>query len=170
MPRAGTGAFDIFCPRRNHDKHIQPIGSPRIVRLDRGELPLSRQGREGPLIGPLDINSQETGDGAGCFFAIAEDALDSYVFVDRDGYGWMRIGGEIQKFEPEDELIMWPSRQGDTLNLVHTSDESQVELSIAVSTGCGEREDNCAVEYGGTLTLSVKGVESTTKVKGHCAC
>ncbi len=127
-------------------------------------------GKSDSLIGALDINSRETGDGAGCFFNSAENDVESYVFVDRDGYGWIRINNKIEKFKSIKEFIMWPSKKGDTLDLVYKSDHNQVELSFVVSTGCKEAEDNCTVMYDGILTIYFKGNEYVIKVKGSCGC
>ncbi len=121
-------------------------------------------------IGSLDINSQEAGDGAGCFFYITENNIDSYVFVDRDGYGWIRINNKIEKFKPVKAFFMWTSKKGDKLNRIYTSGQSQVELSVEVTTGCTQYEDNCAAIYGGTLSLHLNGNETVIKVKGKCGC
>lgn len=134
------------------------------------KLPIYAKGKKAPSIGSLDINSQETGDGAGCFFALSDSGVETYVFVERDGYGWMRINEKINQFLPDNQFVMWPSKKGKKLNRVYTLNQSIVHLDIEVMTGCGEQEDNCTVIYEGTLNLTIEANESITKVKGHCGC
>ena len=128
--------------------------------------------RNVPLIGTLDINSQETGGdiGAGCFFYTSKNNTKSYVFVDRAGFAWIHVNNKIEKLKRINEFVMWPSKKGDELDLVYKSDQIQVELSIAVSSGCKEYEDNCATVYDGTLSLYLNDIETVLKVKGRCGC
>ncbi len=126
--------------------------------------------RSAPSIGSLDTNNQETGDGAGCFFYKNENNLETLVFVERDGYGWMRVNDTLQKLKPSKAFVMFPSEKGDTLNRIYTSGQSQVELNMKVISGCEKSEDNCAVVYDGTLILHFKGRATVINGKGSCAC
>jgi len=125
--------------------------------------------RKGTIIGSLDINTQETGDGAGCIFSTSKAEKDTFVFVERDGFGWMRINDKLKKYKPSSMLVMWPSKKGDKLNRAYKSEQAHLKLDIEVTNGCGEQEDNCAVIYKGNLTLSERGNETVIEVKGHCA-
>jgi hypothetical protein len=119
-------------------------------------------------IGSLDINSQETGDGAGCFFFTVENGKEVYVFVERDGYGWIRINDGLEKLAPSSQFVMWPSKSGEKLDRLYRSDRSQVKLAIQVAAGCGEFDDNCAVTYDGTLSVTFKKNRSVMAVNGVC--
>lgn len=121
-----------------------------------------------PAIGSLDVDSRETGDGAGCLFSVDEGNAKTYVLVDRDGYGWMRLDGTVEKLVPVPGLVMWPSKEGETLTRTYTSGDRRAELKIEVVTGCAEREDNCAVSYGGTLRLATTEGETLLRVEGRC--
>jgi hypothetical protein len=134
--------------------------SPLIIAKTRGAS----------SIGSIDINNQETGDGGDCFFFITENDVESYIFVDRDGYGWMNVNNKIEKLKPIKEFIMWPSKEGDKLNRIYKSGQLQVKLSVEVIVGCKEYEDSCAVVYDGTLNLHLKDNETIIKIKGNCSC
>ena len=120
------------------------------------------------LVGSLDINDPETGDGAGCFFFLADDEPKIHVLIDRDDHGWVRIDGKIEKLEPARDFVMWPSNTGGKLERTYRSEGTKAELNIEVSTGCGERADNCLVIYEGRLELTHGDNNSTLRVKGNC--
>ncbi len=148
---------------------IKPLLLTLLIVTASGSLMIIHAGSDSE-IGSLDINSRETGDGAGCFFSIADNDAESYVFLDRDGYGWIRLNTKLEKLNPTNEFIMWPSKKGDTLHIVYKSDKIQVNLNIEVTTGCKESEDNCSVVYEGTLIILTNGKESIVTVQGFCGC
>lgn len=121
-----------------------------------------------PAIGSLDVDSPETGEGAGCFFSVDEGNAKTYVLVDRDGYGWMRLDGEIEKLVPVPGTVMWPSKEGETLTRTYASGDRRAELEAKVVKGCAESEDHCAVSYGGALRLVTTEGETLLSVEGRC--
>ena len=120
---------------------------------------------------PIDVNNvEESGEGAGCIFEASVDKVTQPIFVDRDDFGWIKMGKKIIKMRPMREgIVMWPSIVGKRLTLHYESGENHVILDIHVASGCAsESEDNCDVKYAGELTITGKKNVESIPVTGYC--